>query len=114
MEKNKLADLIESTINSMDGASKATPAPFLLTRINARMLAEKEESNSMWERVGMFLSRPGIALATFAFIIILNVLLYNFSDGNTMNSTLQSLQASADENPMGNASALFDIENFQP
>ncbi len=115
MNKNKLSLLIESTINSMDGAAKATPAPYLQTRINARLQAANEEGNSVWERVSMFLSRPGIALATLAFIIILNILLYNFSESNgSFNNTLQNLQASADDNPMSNSSALFDIENFQP
>ena len=115
MDKNKLEQLIEATINSVDGAERATPAPFLLTRINARMLAAKEESNSIWERASSFLSRPGFALATLAFIIVLNILLYSFKDGSgNFNNALQNLQASADENPMGNASALFDLENFQP
>jgi hypothetical protein len=115
MEKNKLSSLIEATINSMDGASTATPAPFLQTRINERLRAKTAEGHSMWEKLSMFLSRPGIAIATLAFIILLNILLYNFSDSHsTLNNTLQNLQASADDNPMNNAAALFDIENFQP
>jgi hypothetical protein len=115
MEKNKLAEFIDATINSMDGATKATPALFLLTRINARLLLTKEENNSMWERLRLFLSRPSVAFATLAFIILLNVLLYNYSSNHSgINDPMQSLQAVADENPMSNASALFDIENFQP
>jgi len=115
MKKNKLAEFIDATINSMDDASKAAPAPFLLTRINARLLSAKEENNSMWERLGLFLCKPSIAFATLAFIILFNVLLYNFSSNHSgINDAMQSLQAAADENPMNNASALFDIENFQP
>jgi hypothetical protein len=89
MEKNKLSSLIEATINSMDGASTATPAPFLQTRINARLRAKTAEGYPMWEKVSMFLSRPGIAIATLAFIILLNILLYNFSDSHTtLNNNL--------------------------
>ncbi|MEX0635863.1 MAG: hypothetical protein WD135_03775 [Ferruginibacter sp.] len=115
MDKNKLSSLIESTINSMDGVAKATPAPFLQTRINAKLKAIHEEGNSMWEKLSAFLSRPSIALAMFAFIILLNIVLYNFSESNgSLNNSLQNSQASADENLMINSFALFDIENFQP
>jgi hypothetical protein len=115
MEKNKLAEFIDASINSMNGATKAAPAPFLLTRINARLLSAKEENNSVWERVGLLLSRPSVAFAILACIILLNVLLYNSSGNHSaINDAVQNLQAAADENPMSNSSALFDIENFQP
>ena len=37
MNTNKIAELVEETLNSMDGANRAGPAPYLLTRINAQM-----------------------------------------------------------------------------
>ena len=66
MKNNKRAEMVEQTLNSMDGAERATPAPFLLTRINAKM---NREQPSAWERFGIFLSRPIIALTTIAFLI---------------------------------------------
>lgn len=110
MNKTKLATLVEETLDSMNGAQKAEPAPYLLTRINAKM---NQEVPSAWERISLFLSRPGIAIAAVAFLIILNLLIYSFNN-SSIDINLQNLQGTADEYSMNNSSSLFDLENIQP
>ena len=111
MKNNKLAEMVEQTLNSMDGAERATPAPFLLTRINAKM---NREQPSAWERFGIFLSRPIIALSTIAFLIFFNLIVYTYSNSSSNINGSQNLQVSTDEYSMNNSSSLFDLENIQP
>ena len=111
MNKNKLAEMVEQTLNSMDGAERAEPAPFLLTRINAKM---NRDLPSAWERFGIFLSRPVITLATVAFLILFNLIIYTYSSNSSDLNSSQNLQVTADEYSMNNSSALFDLENIQP
>lgn len=110
MNKTKLANLVEETLDSMNGAQRAEPAPYLLTRINAKM---NRETASAWERISLFLSRPDIAIAAVAFLIILNLLIYSFNN-SSIDINLQNLQGTADEYSMNNSSSLFDLENIQP
>ncbi|HSN61332.1 MAG TPA: hypothetical protein VLR49_10380 [Ferruginibacter sp.] len=110
MNKTKLATLVEETLESMNGAQRAEPAPYLLTRINAKL---NREEPSAWERISLFLSRPGIAIAAVAFLIILNLLIYSFTN-SSIDINLQNLQGTADEYSMNNSSSLFDLENIQP
>jgi hypothetical protein len=44
--QEKINELIEQAINSTEGAARATPPPFLLTRINARL---NKSTASSWE-----------------------------------------------------------------
>lgn len=110
MIKTKLATLVEETLDSMNGAQRAEPAPYLLTRINAKI---NREVPSAWERISLFISRPVIAIAAVAFLIILNLLIYTFNNAGT-NINLQNLPGNADEYSMNNSSSLFDLENIQP
>lgn len=111
MDKNKLEEMVEKTLNSMEGAERASPAPFLLTRINARI---NREQLPAWERISSFLSRPGIAMAAIAFLIIINLLIYtNTNSFNDVNN-MQNMQASSDDYSINNPSAIFDLENIQP
>jgi hypothetical protein len=111
MNKTKLEEMVEKTLNSMDGAERAAPAPFLLTRINARM---NREQLSGWERISSFLSRPGIAIGAVAFLIIINLLIYTNSNSNKDFNSIQNMQASSDDYSISNPSAIFDFENIQP
>ena len=111
MNKNKLDQLVEETINCMDGAERATPAPYLLTRINARM---GREQVSVWERISVFLSRPGIALAAVSLLIIINLFIYTSGSSTNDNNSIQNLQASSEEYSVYNSTTLYDLENVQP
>ena len=110
MNTNKIAKLLDETLNCMDGASRAEPAPYLLTRINAK---RGRQQLSTWERVGSLLGRPGVAFCLVIFLVVINLVIHGH--GNTDGSAaMQSTPVSVDEYSMNSSSALFDLENIQP
>lgn len=109
MDQHKLAKLIDETIDSMDAVERATPAPFLLTRLHAAL---RREEISYWERMTVFLCRPGVALAAVLLVLMLNFVMYTYSNRNQNN--FQTTGTGADEYSMINPAALFEIENTQP
>ena len=108
MNTKKIAELVEETLNSMDGAKRAGPAPYLLTRINAKM---GKQQLSTWERVGSLLGRPVVAFSLVVFLVIINLAMHGYTFGS---ASMQSTPVSADEYSMNTSSALFDLENIQP
>lgn len=109
MNSKRFDALVEETINAMDGAEKASPAPFLLTRINAALQKQKL---SFWERISVFISRPGIAVGAVLLLIILNVGLYAYKKNSLLPR--QITITAADDYSMITPEALFDFENTQP
>jgi hypothetical protein len=66
---------IEAILNSFDGAEKASPTPFLYTRIMARM---HEADENIWSRILQFITRPVFAVGiTLVFLLINAYILLN-------------------------------------
>jgi membrane-bound ClpP family serine protease len=110
MNNEHINKIIHDALNSLDGASRATAKPYLLTRLNARMQNDKESS---WDKVLKYISKPGIALAGVCLVIALNatVITFNYADKTTVVSDEQ--YASVDEYS-STVAELNDIENIQP
>ncbi|MGG9964278.1 hypothetical protein [Ferruginibacter sp. SUN106] len=102
--------LTEAALNSLDGASRATAKPYLLTRLNARMKNAKE---SRWDSALKFISKPAVALAGLCLVIGINAIVvgYNYPEKTTVVSEEQ--YASVDEYS-SSATVLNDIENIEP
>jgi hypothetical protein len=102
--------LIHDALNSLDGAARATPKPYLLTRLNARMQNEKE---SGWDNALRFISKPAIALVGLCLVIAINatVVTYNYPEKAT--ALVEDQYASVDEYS-GSVTVLNDIENIEP
>ena len=114
MKKENLDKMVEETMSSLDAAERATPAPFLLTRIRAKMM-NKTTKASAWERAGILLTRPAVAFTVLASILLMNVYIIGNSVGSNSSITAQSLQTGSDEFSMNSeSSSLFDFENIQP
>mgnify|MGYP001043571583 CR=1 FL=1 len=111
MNKNELKKLVEESINSMDGAQRAEPAPYLLTRINARM---QRPVYSTWDSISMILSRPGVAIAAATFLIIVNLAIYSSGNNSQDVKVPQSTQLSTEVYSYNTTSALYDLENITP
>ena len=109
MDKNKLDKLVEETINSMDAANQAMPAPFLLTRINARM--NRETAVTTWETVSAFLVKPFVAIPVLALVLALNFLIIRSSVSDSASSAADYSKVSTDDYSLSSATSLFDIEN---
>lgn len=114
MKKEKLDKLVEETLSSLDGAAKASPAPFLLTRIKAK-IANRQEQPSLWERAGILLARPTVAFAVLGSVLLMNVYIINASlGGNNNGMGVQNNSVMSDEYSLNAESSLYDFENIQP
>ncbi len=114
MKKENLDRLVQETIDSLDGAAKASPAPFLLTRIRAKM-ANSQQRSSAWERAGLLLTRPAVAFGVLATVILMNVYIVTSTVSNDNNGfTTQTMPAVSDDYSINAESSLYDFENVQP
>jgi membrane-bound ClpP family serine protease len=102
--------LTEEALNSLDGASRATAKPYLLTRLNARMQNAKDSS---WDNALKFISKPAVALAGLCLVIGINAMVvgYNYQEKTTVVAEEQ--YASVDEYS-SSVTVLNDIENIEP
>ena len=113
MDKNKLDKLVEETINSMDTAGRVLPAPYLLTRINARMKNEAT-ATSAWERISALLAKPMVAFPSLIIVLLLNFWIIRSSlSGNSSFQGADYSKVSNDDYSLSNATSLFDFENGQ-
>ncbi len=104
--------IVEETIQSMNGARRAQPRPYLLTRIFARL--EQPAIKNTWTEIGSFLSRPQIAWAIVLILLITNLTIIITSNKLPGSPTAeQSFQDPKDEFATNNAS-IYDNENFEP
>lgn len=113
MKKENLEKMVNETMSCMDAAGRATPAPFLMTRIRAKM--QKNTQPSTWERVGIFIARPTVAFPILATVLLMNIYIIRSSvTGSDTSMATQSFQQVSDEYSMNSESSLFDFENIQP
>jgi hypothetical protein len=109
-KKENINKLIDEALSSLDGAERATPKPYLFTRLNARM--QKEPENS-WDNVLKFISRPAIALAGLCLVITINAMVVSSNYSGQTTTTADEQYVSADEYNTSVA-VLSDIENIEP
>lgn len=72
---------IEEVLNSFDGIKRASPKPYLLTRINARL---GNQAKNFWDNAAIFMSRPVVMVLGLCLILTINltVFLQNKSSAN--------------------------------
>src|SRR5690242_4402821 len=109
MEREFLNKKLDETLDSTEGIQRAAPRPFLFTRIEARMQAEK----NIWSTVSSFVARPVVAFACICFIIIVNASVIWFSNMSAPSSQQGTELATADEYSQVNYT-LYEFENAKP
>lgn len=81
----------EEVINSLEGIQRAEGAPFLFTRIQARMKKEENRPEMVFFR---FITRPAFALALALFFIAINgYLITSINSTHTLEDLGQPLAA---------------------
>lgn len=70
MPDHNIDQLAEDALNSIEGIRRAEPAPFFLTRLNARLHAK--HSMNAWNKISLFLSRPVVSVSILLIIILVN------------------------------------------
>ncbi|RZM08533.1 MAG: hypothetical protein EOO88_50080 [Pedobacter sp.] len=102
---------VEQALNSFDGAQKASPAPYLETRINARLKQALQKSN-FWQQAVAFLSKPAVVVVTLLFIFAVNFIV--LSSGDTTKKNIASGTTNVNTDFAINVSSMYDIENMEP
>ena len=107
MEEEFIHKKIDEVMHSIDSINRASPRPFLFTRLEARMQNEK----NIWVKLSSFIARPVVALTCICFILIINAMVI-FLLNNSGNSLAQQGNelATADEYSQVN-STLYEFEN---
>ncbi|MET0243473.1 MAG: hypothetical protein ABW174_08390 [Flavitalea sp.] len=109
--KRSIPNLVESTINSLDGLTRASPGPFFYTRVMARMDAEEK---NLWEKATAFITRPIVIAVVICFVLLLNVTA--MFQQNELSSEVASEQADGtivDQYKIASTS-FYDYTNAEP
>ena|ERR1017187_893595 len=110
MEEEFLNKKIDDVMQCIDGITRATPRPFLFTRLEARMQNER----NIWSKLSSFVARPVVAFGCICFVFIINamVILLSNNSGNSLTQQGSEL-ATADEYSQVSYN-LYDFENSKP
>ncbi len=88
MDENNINKKIEDVMQSIDNISKAAPAPFFFTRLEARMMTEK----NVWVKLSSFFARPLVAFACVCLVLLINLTVIF-----TANNKQETYQQAANE-----------------
>lgn len=113
MDENSIEKIVDDTIHSFDGAKRAEPRPFLLTRVLASLNRQPAVQNE-WTRIGAFLSRPGIAIAGIVLIMLINTGIVFISKNNADKPAIVQSNSTVTDEFAVNADNIYDIENLEP
>lgn len=107
---NHIDKLVEDTLNSMDQHKQIAPAPYLLTRINARI---KDKSTiTFWDKISTIITRPRFAFLCLLIIVIINGIIISAGDNASISSDPISLESQ--NLSVANSSSYYDLENLEP
>ena len=88
---------IESTLQSIDGISRADMPPFFYTRLQAKLEKRSAIHTPFW----MVLTRPVVSLVTLSLLVILNVAAISYymrsSSQNVTEESVSGIQKFAQE-----------------
>ena len=111
-KKQAIYDLVEEAFNSVNNIERASPKPFLLSRVNSRL--QNKKSGSWWENAALLIGRPSIAIPGLAMLMVVNLTAVIFyASEQAVVISEQSLQASSDEFSY-TVATIYDNENSEP
>ena len=109
IKQERIDKMTDEALDSLDGAMRAEPRPYLFTRLSARM---ERQNEGAWENIGRFIARPAVVVAGFCMIIAINAAVIAFNNSNTGNTPVAEQSTTQDEFSTSVAS-LYDIENTE-
>jgi hypothetical protein len=109
--KQDINKLIDDTLNSLDDAGRATPRPYLFTRINVRMQNNVENA---WDRTLRIISRPAVALSVLCLVICINALVVSRNYPLKSGTPVTEDQFASVYEYNNSVAVLDDIANNEP
>lgn len=111
-QRNDIEKRVEETLNSLDGIQRATPQPWLFSRIKNRLAAD--EDKTVWGTISSYLGKPAITIAGLCLILLINgFLVFNNQqlESNTAVFSAQADQPNDSESLIASSSS-FDYETL--
>lgn len=101
---------IEAAFNSIDAIQRASPQPYLFTRINARL---QSPVKNFWEKTAIFISHPSVMIAGICLLLTINISVLVFKSSSPAAAVAErSLNTVAEEDDEYNTLVTIDnIEN---
>ena len=108
MEDKKLHTKIEEMMQSVDGIRRASPRPFLFTRLEARMQNDKK---NIWSRLSSFVARPVIAFSCICLVLLLNAMVIFLSNSSGNVTAQQGTELTTTDEYSQVSYNIYDFEN---
>ncbi len=106
MKNNESTDQkVDAAFNSLNNIQRASPKPYLLTRINAKL---DKEVKSIWETMASYISRPLVMVLGLCLIITINVSVILTNKSSSTSAAERSVSFVDDE---GNNATFATIYN---
>ena len=106
-KKDHIDKMVDEALNSLDNIERASPAPYLLTRVRARLTDKRQNT---WERLVALIGRPAFAIPALLMLIFINVAVVLFNRSASFNT--EQLNPAADEFSL-TVATIYDIENSE-
>jgi hypothetical protein len=111
MERGKFTqEEIEKIIQSTDAISKAEPAPFFYTRLQAKIANSSSSSNGFW----LVVTKPAVSLVSLSLLLILNIAAVSYYSKSSQQPAAENssaIQRFAEEYDLGTSSVYNDKTN---
>jgi hypothetical protein len=107
MGDKKLHTKIEEVMQSIDHIGRASPHPFLFTRLEARM----QDDRNIWSRLSSFAGRPVIAFACICLVLLLNAMVIFFSGSAGNVPAQQGAELTTADEYSQVSYTIYDFEN---
>ena len=110
-QKIDLEQKVEKTLNSLDGIQRATPQPWLFSRIKVKLM--QQDDKTVWGVIGSFLSKPVVAIAGLCLILMMNgYLLFNQQKEASSVILISQNEELLDSESLMASSSSFDYETL--
>lgn len=99
---------VEEALNSVDGIKRASPRPYLLTRINARL---NRRAKTNWDKAAVFMSRPAVMVAGICLVLAINISVVLLNTP-TSNNTVAERSANVGTDEDETSTSFATIDNY--
>jgi hypothetical protein len=108
MDRGKFTqEEIEKIMQSTDAISRAEPAPFFYTRLQAKIDSGRSSSNGFW----LLVTKPAVSLISLSLLLILNIAAISYYSKSSQQPAVENssaIQKFAEEYDLGTSSVYND------
>ena len=109
---DKINNSIQRIMVSINGLEKASPKPFLLTRINAAL--QNASNENVWYKIAFYLKKPVVAAFAIMLVLVLNIVVITSRTNSLERETITKTIAPQKYDFAINVSVMYDTENQEP